>query len=66
MSDTVFFGTKFRVGQSFVFTVEGFFNKREYSGPDWLDLLIMNMQTLVRDTRDNCLTNSITTMNYIR
>ena len=39
MTDTVL-GTKFRGGQNFLFTVGGFFNKREYSGADRLDLLI--------------------------
>ena len=29
MTNMVFFGTKFRGGQSFVFTVGDFFNKRE-------------------------------------
>ena len=28
----IFFGTKFRGGQNLLFTVRGFFNKREYSG----------------------------------
>ena len=31
-----FLGTKFREGQTFVLTVGGFFNKREYSAADWL------------------------------
>ena len=31
-----FFGTKFRGGQNFLLMVGGFFNKREYSGADWL------------------------------
>ena len=35
-----FFGTKFRGDQNFSFTMWGFFNEREYSGTDWLDLLI--------------------------
>ena len=35
-----FFGTKFRGGQNFLFTVGGFFNKREYSEADCPDLLI--------------------------
>ena len=36
-----FFGTKFRRGfEFFLSTVGGFFNKRENSGADWLDLLI--------------------------
>ena len=29
----------------FLFTVIGFFNKREYSGADWLDLLLTNLTT---------------------
>ena len=40
MINTFFFGTKFRGGQNFVLTVGGFFNKREYSGADWLVPLI--------------------------
>ena len=39
MTDMVF-GTKFKVVRIFSFTVEGFSNKREYSGADWLDPLI--------------------------
>ena len=35
----VFFGTKFRGGQIFIFTVGGFFNEREYSEADCPDLL---------------------------
>ena len=35
-----FFGTKFRGGQHFSFTLEGFLNKREYSGADCVDLLL--------------------------
>ena len=40
MNDTVFFGTKFRGGQNLLFTWAGFCNEREYSGADWLDLLL--------------------------
>ena len=36
----VFFGTKFKGGQNFFFTLAGFFNNREYYGADWLDLFI--------------------------
>ena len=35
-----YFGTKFRGGQNFCFTVGGFPNEGEYSGADWLDLLL--------------------------
>ena len=35
-----FFGTKFRGGQNFLMMVGGFYNKREYSGADWLVLLL--------------------------
>ena len=31
-----FFGTKLRGGQKILLMVGGFFNKREYSGADWL------------------------------
>ena len=37
-----FFGTKFRGGQNFLLTVGGFYNEREYSGADWLVLLVLN------------------------
>ena len=38
---TRFFGTQLRGDQNLLFTVGGFFfNKREYSGDDWLDPLI--------------------------
>ena len=33
-----FFGTKFRI---FLLKVEGFYNEREYSGADWLVLLLL-------------------------
>ena len=36
MIATVFLGTKFKGGQNFLLTVGVFFNKREYSGADWL------------------------------
>ena len=39
-----FFGTKVRGGQNFLFTLGGFFNKRDYSGADWLDLLLIGMK----------------------
>ena len=35
-----FFGTNFRGGQNFLFTLGGFFNEREYSEADCPDLLI--------------------------
>ena len=35
-----FFGTRFRGGQNFLLTVGIFYNKREYSGADWLVPLI--------------------------
>ena len=35
-----FFGTKFRGGQNFLYKTGGFSNEREYSGADWLALLI--------------------------
>ena len=35
-----FFGTKFRGGQNFLLTVGIFYNKREYSGADWLVPLV--------------------------
>ena len=38
-----FFGTKFRGGQNFLFTLSGFFNKREYSEANCPDLLISNL-----------------------
>ena len=41
MIDTVFFWTKFRGGQNFLITVGGFYNEREYSGADWLVLLVL-------------------------
>ena len=34
------FDTKFMGGQSYLFTVGGFFNRREYYGADSLDLLV--------------------------
>jgi len=37
-----FFGTKLRGGQKFLLMVGGFFNKREYSGADWLVPFIMD------------------------
>ena len=37
-----FFGTKFKGGQTFFFTVGGFFNKIEYSWADRLDPLMWN------------------------
>ena len=42
------FGTKFRGGQKFVFIAGGFFNKREYSGADWLDLLTTKSATTLK------------------
>ena len=36
-----FFGTKFWGTKSFLLTVEDFYNEREYSGADWLLLLIL-------------------------
>ena len=39
-----FFGTKFRGGQNFLFTVGGFFNEREYSEADCPDLLLTHME----------------------
>ena len=41
-----FFGTKVREGQILLFTVGAFFIKREYSGSDWLDLLILKFYGL--------------------
>ena len=38
---TRFFGTKLRGGQNFLFTMGGFSNEREYSGANWLDLLVI-------------------------
>ena len=38
-----FFGTKFRGSQNFLLTVGVFFNKREYSGADWLVPLIWDI-----------------------
>ena len=35
-----FLGTKFREGKNFLFTVGVFFNERDYSGADWLVLLL--------------------------
>ena len=35
-----FFGTKLKGGQNFFFTLGGFYNKREYSGADWLHLIL--------------------------
>ena len=35
-----FFGTNFRGGQNFLFTLGGFFNEREYSEANCPDLLI--------------------------
>ena len=49
MINTVCFGTKFKGGQNLLLMLEGFFNKREYSGADWLDLLIYG--TKVQDPR---------------
>ena len=37
-----FVGTTFRGGQNFLVTVGVFFNEREYSGADWLVLLLCN------------------------
>ena len=37
---TRFFWRKFKGGQNFLFTVRGFYNEREYSGADWLNLLL--------------------------
>ena len=37
-----FFGTKFKGGKKKLFRLGGFFNVREYSGADWLDLLLLN------------------------
>ena len=39
-----FFGTKFRGGQNFLLTVEGFFNKSEYSGAEWLVPFLINVK----------------------
>ena len=36
----IFFGTKLRGGQNFLIKVGGFYNEREYSGTDWLVLLL--------------------------
>ena len=35
-----FFGTKFRGGHNFLISLGGFYNEREYSGADWLVLLV--------------------------
>ena len=40
-----FFGTKFRRGQNFLRTVGGFYNEREYSGADWMVLLLPPLVT---------------------
>ena len=40
MTDTFFFAPSLGGLEFFLFTVGGFFNKREYSGADWLDLLL--------------------------
>ena len=37
-----FFRTMLRGGQNLVLTVGGFINEREYSGADWLGLLLIN------------------------
>ena len=41
-----FVETKFRGGQNFLITVGGFYSEREYSGADWLFLLI-NKKTIL-------------------
>ena len=41
MIDTIFLGPSVGGGQIFLITLEGFYNKREYSGADWLVLLLM-------------------------
>ena len=40
MTKTFFFTPSLRGVRFFLYTVGGFFNKREYSGADWLDLLL--------------------------
>ena len=40
-----FFGTKFSGGQNFLITLGGFYNEREYSGADWLVLLLSSFYT---------------------
>ena len=38
---------KFFWGKNFILlTVGGIFNKRDYSGADWLDLLVLNQATV--------------------
>ena len=44
----IFFSPKLRGGQSYLFTVRFFFlNKREYSGADWLDLLVSKLKDIL-------------------
>ena len=42
-----FFRTKFRGGQNFLITVGGFYNKRKYSGADWLVFSYLILSYLV-------------------
>ena len=50
-----YFGTKVRGGQSFWFTMGGFFDKREYSGADWLDRLLTNKVYLLFSKKNTLL-----------
>ena len=52
-----FFGTKFRGNQNFLITFGGFYNEREYSGADWLVLLIPKAQ--LRTLIQYCTVNSV-------
>ena len=40
MTKNIFLAPSLGGGQGYLFTVGGFFNKREYFGADWIDLLI--------------------------